>query len=64
MGNLGHDGTGTVNAFEFTSGAWKGFVKSATSNFASNVVRKSDRKRFTRLEARLRCMLAEQGGGG
>jgi hypothetical protein len=28
VGNLGHDGSGVVNAFEFTSGPWKGFVKS------------------------------------
>ena len=28
VGNLGHDGAGRVNAFDFTSGAWTGFVKS------------------------------------
>ena len=42
----------------------KGFVKSATSNFASNVVRKSDRKRFTRLEARLDKLIAGTLGNG
>lgn len=29
VGNLGHDGSGHVDAFEFASGPWKGFVKSA-----------------------------------